>query len=360
MPAPVDKRIPIENSKFKLANDPHKFVEKGNADTIAIEKYPHVQDEPSDGLPSAEEETDVENVIEESDYENVKNGTNGKEESVSDSAIIEKEEGIYGLQIIKNSDLEELQELGSGTYGTVYYGKWRGTDIAIKRIKQSCFAGSSSEQERLVGDFGLSRIKRNTLVSGGVRGTLPWMAPELLNGNSSRVSEKVDVFSFGITVWEILTGEKPYANLHCGAIIGITLVDEAKVLLDHSLILTLTTDQVTKVVDFDVVRVKAQTNVMTTWIGTYRWMDLEIPEAELKKAIGVDGDAEKDKRNQVLELKRRKNVKIEEFRTPTLVTMPHRYYLRGVGVRICARKLKFRDLEAEDFGLSPMEATYGP
>ena len=42
-----------------------------------------------------------------------------------------------------------------------------------------------------VGDFGLSKIKRNTLVSGGVRGTLPWMAPELLNGSSSKVSEKV-------------------------------------------------------------------------------------------------------------------------------------------------------------------------
>lgn len=56
----------------------------------------------------------------------------------------------YYSQIIRNSDLEELQELGSGTYGTVYHGKWRGTDVAIKRIKQSCFAGSSSEQERLV------------------------------------------------------------------------------------------------------------------------------------------------------------------------------------------------------------------
>ncbi|CAA7049452.1 unnamed protein product [Microthlaspi erraticum] len=94
-----------------------------------------------------------------------------------------------------------------------------------------------------VGDFKLSRIKRDTLVSGGVRGTLPWMAPELLSGSSNRVSEKVlqsllssiidrknfsfnhsllpvDVFSFGIAMWEISTGQEPYADMHCGAIIG--------------------------------------------------------------------------------------------------------------------------------------------
>ncbi|KAL5773633.1 hypothetical protein ACOSQ2_013557 [Xanthoceras sorbifolium] len=231
---------------------------------------------------------------------------------------------ISTLQIIKNEDLEELRELGSGTFGTVYHGKWRGTDVAIKRIKKGCFTGRPSEQERFtaefwreaeilsklhhpnvvafygvvqdgpggtlatvtefmvngslrhvllskerhldrrkrliiamdaafgmeylhsknivhfdlkcdnllvnlkdplrpickVGDFGLSKIKRNTLVTGGVRGTLPWMAPELLNGSSSKVSEKVDVFSFGIVLWEILTGEEPYANMHYGAIIG--------------------------------------------------------------------------------------------------------------------------------------------
>lgn len=53
-------------------------------------------------------------------------------------------------QIISNSDLEELRELGSGTFGTVYHGKWRGTDVAIKRINDRCFAGKASEQERMV------------------------------------------------------------------------------------------------------------------------------------------------------------------------------------------------------------------
>jgi predicted Ser/Thr protein kinase len=54
-------------------------------------------------------------------------------------------------QTIKNDDLEEIRELGSGTYGAVYHGKWKGSDVAIKRIKASCFAGRPSERERLVG-----------------------------------------------------------------------------------------------------------------------------------------------------------------------------------------------------------------
>ncbi|KAF7023607.1 hypothetical protein CFC21_036091 [Triticum aestivum] len=231
---------------------------------------------------------------------------------------------IDNLQIIKNSDLEELRELGSGTFGTVYHGKWRGSDVAIKRISDRCFVGKPSEEQRMktdfwneacklsslhhpnvvafygvvldgpggsvatvteymangslrqalqrhekifdrrrrllivmdvafgmeylhgrnivhfdlksdnllvnlrdpqrpickVGDLGLSKVKCQTLISGGVRGTLPWMAPELLNGSSNLVSEKVDVFSFGIVMWELLTGEEPYADLHYGAIIG--------------------------------------------------------------------------------------------------------------------------------------------
>nr|XP_017249815.1 PREDICTED: uncharacterized protein LOC108220529 isoform X2 [Daucus carota subsp. sativus] len=229
---------------------------------------------------------------------------------------------IGELQAIKNSDLEYIRELGSGTYGTVYYGKWKGSDVAIKKLKPGCFDGGAVEENRLIADFwkeahilgqlrhpnivalygvvadgpatnlatvtefmingslkqvfrrkdrtidrrkrlilamdtafgmeylheknivhfdlkshnllvnmrdprrpvckigdlGLSKIKQKTLVSGGVRGTVPWMAPELLSCKSL-VTEKVDVYSFGIVMWELLTGEEPYSKMRSHEII---------------------------------------------------------------------------------------------------------------------------------------------
>ncbi|KAL9224593.1 hypothetical protein vseg_000612 [Gypsophila vaccaria] len=236
----------------------------------------------------------------------------------------EEEALARGLQTINSADVEEIRELGTGTYGAVYFGKWKGSDVAIKRIKASCFAGEPAERERLIADFwkealilsslhhpnvvsfygivrdgpdgslatvtefmvngslkqylrkkdrtidrrkrliiamdaafgmeylhgknivhfdlkcenllvnmrdpqrpvckicdlGLSKVKQHTLVSGGVRGTLPWMAPELLSGKTNMVTEKIDVYSFGIVMWEVLTGEEPYKDMHSASIIG--------------------------------------------------------------------------------------------------------------------------------------------
>ncbi|PSS20906.1 Serine/threonine-protein kinase [Actinidia chinensis var. chinensis] len=228
------------------------------------------------------------------------------------------------LQTIKTSDLEYVKELGSGAYGTVFYGKWRGCDVAVKKFKPKCFTKDAPNQDQLVADFwkeahmlgqlhhpnivalygvvtdgpvtslaavteymvngslkqvlrrkdrtidrrkrliiamdaafgmeylheknivhfdlkshnflvnmrdpqrpvckigdlGLSKIKQRTLVSGGVRGTIPWMAPELLNSKKKMVTEKVDVYSFGIVMWELLTGEDPYGNMRSEEIIA--------------------------------------------------------------------------------------------------------------------------------------------
>ncbi|GIL83714.1 hypothetical protein Vretifemale_12455 [Volvox reticuliferus] len=64
-----------------------------------------------------------------------------------------------------------------------------------------------------VADFGLSKHKLSNYVScRDLRGTLPYMAYELVSGNDN-VSEKVDVYSMGVVMWEMYTGEVPFAHL---------------------------------------------------------------------------------------------------------------------------------------------------
>jgi hypothetical protein len=60
-------------------------------------------------------------------------------------------------------------------------------------------------------DFGLSRLKAQERSMTGNCGTVQWMAPEIL-GNQP-YAEPADVFSFGIILWELLTGECPYDGM---------------------------------------------------------------------------------------------------------------------------------------------------
>jgi serine/threonine protein kinase len=49
------------------------------------------------------------------------------------------------------------------------------------------------------------------------KGTCAWMAPELLRGE--KCGQKVDVYSFAVCLWELLTSEIPYQGVDVGAII---------------------------------------------------------------------------------------------------------------------------------------------
>ncbi|KAE8677689.1 Detected protein of unknown function [Hibiscus syriacus] len=242
---------------------------------------PHIQHGTSDETKS----TEGSKVEKKSNHKEMKSGGKSADGTIIDAKKVEIEAEIHGLQIIKNADIEELQELGSGTFGTVYYANGEEQMLLLRESKKVAFpAGHRSESDGPEGTmatvteymvngslrnallkkdraldrcrkvilaldaaFGMEYLhsknivhfdlkcdnllinlkdpqrpicKRNTLVSGGVRGTLPWMAPELLNGSSTRVSEKVDVFSFGVAIWEILTGEEPYASMHCGELLA--------------------------------------------------------------------------------------------------------------------------------------------
>ncbi|XP_019421295.1 PREDICTED: serine/threonine-protein kinase STY17-like isoform X1 [Lupinus angustifolius] len=62
-----------------------------------------------------------------------------------------------------------------------------------------------------VADFGVARVQTQSGVMTAETGTYRWMAPEVIEHKP--YDQKADVFSFGISLWELLTGELPYSHL---------------------------------------------------------------------------------------------------------------------------------------------------
>ncbi|KAJ1403892.1 Serine-threonine/tyrosine-protein kinase, catalytic domain [Sesbania bispinosa] len=62
-----------------------------------------------------------------------------------------------------------------------------------------------------VADFGVARVQTQSGVMTAETGTYRWMAPEVIEHKP--YDQKADVFSFGIALWELLTGELPYSYL---------------------------------------------------------------------------------------------------------------------------------------------------
>ena len=76
-------------------------------------------------------------------------------------------------------------------------------------------------------DFGLSRINttKNKMKNENIRvGTPHWMAPEILKGGKYECPS--DIYSFGILLWEMMTGKIPYKDYSTAQIIGMVGNDE--------------------------------------------------------------------------------------------------------------------------------------
>ncbi|KAJ3411987.1 hypothetical protein HDV05_001416 [Chytridiales sp. JEL 0842] len=73
-----------------------------------------------------------------------------------------------------------------------------------------------------VADFGIAREIRtnewgedeNAGENEGMHGgTLQWMAPELLNDDTKEFTTKIDIFAFGVVMWEVATRKRPWKSV---------------------------------------------------------------------------------------------------------------------------------------------------
>jgi serine/threonine protein kinase len=61
-----------------------------------------------------------------------------------------------------------------------------------------------------IGDLGLCKPLNKVNDERNIIGIMPYMAPELFRGLGN--TKASDIYSFGIIMWEILTGERPYKD----------------------------------------------------------------------------------------------------------------------------------------------------
>jgi len=80
-------------------------------------------------------------------------------------------------------------------------------------------------------DFGLAKWKQQAATqttTGHRRGTVAYMAPEVFKDPNVARTTKYDVYSFGILLWELLTGQQPFEH-------GMDIIQLLKVDIFHKM-----------------------------------------------------------------------------------------------------------------------------
>ncbi|KAL4431038.1 hypothetical protein ABPG75_006294 [Micractinium tetrahymenae] len=139
--------------------------------------------------------------------------------------MLKENKGVVLTEYAEGRDLHSALELmAAGTHQRLFGWSRRGRRVAYDiakalnylhskgivhmDIKSSNVLLTASGTAKLA-DVAFSRLQQGTFLSDlPLVGTFAWVAPEILMGGRN-CTAAVDIYSFGVVLWEIITGERP-------------------------------------------------------------------------------------------------------------------------------------------------------